>query len=452
LVTGSYKKDLEDTYLKRGKLIQENLLNTVSWKEDRSSTERLGEQVRQLADLSETDINLYDSKGKLIAASQPLIFEAGLLSKLINPDAYTDLEESQARKVLLKEQTGNITFNALYLPLYVNGQRNIIKGFIGLPFFDSEKELDSKLIQLFTTIMNIFTAMFIVFMVLTYVASRALTVPLKLVTQKLKQTTLTGQNEKLDYHSADEIGLLVSEYNNMLLKLEESKKELATREKEAAWREMARQVAHEIKNPLTPMKLSLQYLQKAIAEKRENTELLISKISGTLITQINTLSDIATSFSNFTAMPDLKPEKINIANILRQCADLHQDAGNRIKINIPPGDYCVIADESLMVRTFNNLLINALQAIPVGRLPCVQVSLQKTSSGLVLISVQDNGSGIPPEIQHKVFIPNFSTKFSGSGIGLAVAKRGIETAGGKIWFHTTEAGTTFFIQLPAVPV
>ena len=451
LVTGSYKKDLEDTYNKRGKLIQENFLNNHTWKEHDTNHEGLAEEVRQLADLSETDINLYDSKGKLLYSSQPLIFEAGLLSRFINPEAYATISESQARKVLIQEQAGNIRFNALYLPLPALGNKGQNSGFIGLPFFDSEKELDSKLIEFFTTIMNIFTSMFIVFMILTYVASRALTVPLKLVTQKLKQTTLTGQNEKLDYHSADEIGLLVSEYNNMLLKLEESKKELATREKEAAWREMARQVAHEIKNPLTPMKLSLQYLQKAIAEKRENTEALISKISGTLITQIDTLSDIATSFSNFTTLPDLKPEKINIAHILRRCADLHQDSNNRIQIEIPDGDYEVIADESLMVRTFNNLLINALQAVPAGRKPSIVVSLEKTESDKVIISVQDNGSGIPAEISHKVFIPNFSTKFSGSGIGLAVAKRGIESAGGRIWFNTTEEqGTTFFIQLPAV--
>ncbi|MDQ3289726.1 MAG: HAMP domain-containing histidine kinase [Bacteroidota bacterium] len=451
LVTGSYRRDLEDTYNKRGKLIQENFLNSLNRKGGPNNQERLGDQVRQLADLSETDINLYDSQGKLLYSSQPLIFDAGLLSRYINPEAFVSIEEGQARKVLLQEQAGNIRFNALYLPLYDGGHKDEINAFIGLPFFDSEKELDSKLIELFTTIMNIFTSMFIVFMVLTYIASRALTVPLKLVTQKLKQTTLTGQNETLDYHSADEIGLLVSEYNNMLLKLEESKKELATREKEAAWREMARQVAHEIKNPLTPMKLSLHYLQKAISEKRDNTEALISKISGTLITQINTLSDIATSFSNFTNFPELKPEKINIANVLQQCAELHQDANNRIQIHIPEDDYCVFADESLMVRTFNNLFINALQAIPAGRKPCIWVSLQKTSPDKVLISVQDNGTGIPAEICHKVFLPNFSTKFSGSGIGLAVAKRGIESAGGRIWFHTTEdQGTTFFIQLPAV--
>ena len=300
-----------------------------------------------------------------------------------------------------------------------------------------------------TTIMNIFTAMFIAFIVITNWASRALTVPLKLVTDKLKQTTLTGQNEKLVYQSADEIGLLVNEYNLMLEKLEESKKELATREKEAAWREMARQVAHEIKNPLTPMKLSLQYLQKAIAEKRDNMETLISKISQTLITQIEILSDIATSFSNFTALPELKPERLNISQVLRQSLDLHNNPTEvHLTTEIPEGTFEVIADENILMRSFNNLIINALQAIPSDREPHLKVTLQ-ASRQTVRISFQDNGAGIPADIHHKIFVPNFSTKFTGSGIGLAVVKKGIESSGGRIWFETQEGrGTTFYIELP----
>jgi nitrogen fixation/metabolism regulation signal transduction histidine kinase len=297
--------------------------------------------------------------------------------------------------------------------------------------------------------MNIFTAMFILFLVITNWASRALTVPLKLVTDKLKQTTLNGNNEKLEYHSEDEIGLLVNEYNQMLLKLQESKNELAIREKEAAWREMARQVAHEIKNPLTPMKLSLQYLQKAIAEKRENTEALISKIAQTLITQIEILSDIATSFSNFTALPDLKPERLNLSQVLRQSLDLHNNPAEVcIKADIKAGNYEVIADENILMRSFNNLIINALQAVPADKKPEIMVSLQ-TQDHKASISFRDNGSGIPAEIRHKIFVPNFSTKFTGSGIGLAVVKRGIESAGGRIWFETEEGqGTTFYIELP----
>ena len=178
-------------------------------------------------------------------------------------------------------------------------------------------------------------------------------------------------------------------------------------------------------------------------------EELISKISQTLITQIEILSDIATSFSNFTALPELKPEKLNISQVLRQSLDLHQNPAEvQITTDIPAGTFTVVADENILMRSFNNLIINALQAIPSDREPRLKVTLQ-ASRQTVRISFQDNGAGIPADIHHKIFVPNFSTKFTGSGIGLAVVKKGIESSGGRIWFETQEGrGTTFYIELP----
>jgi signal transduction histidine kinase len=449
LVTASYKKDLMETYEQRGEAVQETLARQLN-ERLLLNKRRLENMVAEIAAISETDINLYDRHGQLLVTSQPLIFEAGLFSKLVNPKAYAAISERQALRVLLQEQTGNLSFNAVYLPLRDEDNPAELMGFIGIPFFDSEKELDLKLIELITTTMNIFTVMFIIFMVLTFFASRTLTVPLRMLADKLKRTSLTGKNEMLAYEGADEIGMLVNEYNRMLLTLEQNKQDLAMQEKEAAWREMARQVAHEIKNPLTPMKLSLQYLQKAISEKKPNTEQLIEKISHTLITQINILSDIATSFSNFTNMPEPKAEPMDIAAALHKAADLHNDPATAVlKKCIPNEEVIVKADESLMVRTFNNLLLNAIQAVPNTRKPHIEVKLERKKDKEVLISIHDNGSGIPEEIRGKVFIPNFSTKYTGSGIGLAVAKRGIENAGGRIWFESEEGrGTTFFIALP----
>ena len=410
------------------------------------------------------------------------------------------LREHNRQRALLTEQAGTLSFNALYLPVRAAVGESVVAdlaghslghgaadahrvagsgptplqpddastaedtamptgpilGYVGIPFFDSEKELNTKLTELFTTILNIFTLMFLLFLGLAFVAARQLTAPLKLITEKLTQTTLTGENELLDYRSSDdEIGLLVREYNAMLTKLEASKRELAAQEKEAAWREMARQVAHEIKNPLTPMKLSLQFLQKAIAERRANAEELIGRIAQTLITQIDVLSDIATSFSTFTNLPAMRPERLDAAAILRRCAALHQPdtEDGALELHLPPdaetGRYVVFADENLLVRTFNNLLINARQAVPDGREPHIQVSLEAVGAGSVRVAIRDNGAGIPEEVRDKVFVPNFTTKASGSGIGLAVAKRGIESAGGKIWFETeVDKGTNFFIELP----
>ncbi len=462
-VISSYRRDLHRNYERRGRIALESLLRRRDLLTD--STGRasgydpaLTGLVYNVAALTETDLNLYNAQGKLLVSSQPLIFEAGLLGPLLNPQAIVALRERGLSRALLTERAGSLSFSALYMPVRMPSSSGAVAGpvlgYVGIPFFDSQKELDSKLTELFTTILNIFTLMGLLFLVLAFLATRQLTAPLKLLTERLKRTTLTGQNEMLDYRSSDdEIGLLVREYNAMLSKLEASKRELATQEKEAAWREMARQVAHEIKNPLTPMKLSLQYLQKAIDERRPNAEALISRISQTLITQIDVLSDIATSFSTFTNLPTMRPERLDVAAVLQHCADLFQeqdgDDHGELHLALPADRPCtVFADESLLVRTFNNLLLNAKQAVPPGRIPRQEVGL-RCSPGKVLITIADNGSGIAEDVRDKVFRPNFTTKATGSGIGLAVAKRGIESAGGSIWFETVEdEGTTFFIELP----
>ena len=499
----SYKRDLARTYERRGQLALESLRRQRHLLADSTARPTLAALAKNVAALTETDLNLYDAHGELLASSQPLIFDAGLLGPLLNPQAVVALREQNRPRALLTERAGSLSFNSLYLPVRAGaGERVVadlaghalgrgrlagrptkagkylvrspfddddgssademamptgpILGYVGIPFFDSEKALNNKLTELFNTILNIFTLMFLLFLGLAYVAARQLTAPLTLITEKLTQTTLTGENELLDYRSSDdEIGLLVREYNTMLTKLEASKRELAAQEKEAAWREMARQVAHEIKNPLTPMKLSLQFLQKAIEERRPNSEELIARISQTLITQIDVLSDIATSFSTFTNLPAMRPERLDVAEVLRRCAGLHQPdaADGALGLHLPPdaetGRYTVYADESLLVRTFNNLLINARQAVPADRAPHIDVSLVYAGAGKVRVAIRDNGAGIPDEVREKVFVPNFTTKETGSGIGLAVARRGIESAGGKIWFETRVGeGTDFFIELP----
>ena len=456
-VTSGYRRDMHRTYERRGRIALESLLRRRELLADTATAPALTALARNVAALTETDLNLYNAQGKLLASSQPLIFENGLLGPLVNPQAVADLRERGVARTLLTERTGSLSFQTLYVPVREPGPvAGPLLGYVGIPFFDSQKELDGKLTELFTTSLNIFTFMFGVFLALALVAARQLTAPLRLLAQRLQRTSLTGQNEVLDYAAPadDEIGLLVREYNTMLGKLEDSKRELATQEKEAAWREMARQVAHEIKNPLTPMKLSLQYLQKAIAERRANTEELIGRIAQTLITQIDVLSDIATSFSTFTNLPAMRPERLDVVAVLRQCADLFRqqdgDEPGDLHLRLPPdGTYVVFADESLLVRTFNNLLLNARQAAVPGRAPHQQVAVAASGADKVLISLTDNGSGIADDVQDKVFRPNFTTKATGSGIGLAVARRGIESAGGRIWFETAVGeGTTFFIELP----
>ncbi len=452
LVTNSYREDLIRGYTDQGDFIRKSLMNSTLSGSGTDAPDSLVQRVNRLAVLAQTELNVYNASGELQIASQPALFEAGVISTRLNPKAYSALKNQGLNRMLLREQAGTLPYNTLYLPLR-SSPHQAPTGYLAIPFFDSEKDLNTKLIQLITTILNIFTIFFLVFVVLGYVATRALTVPLQLLTERLKRTTLTGSNEKLVYKSSDEIGLLVQEYNHMLQKLEESKQELALKEKEAAWKEMARQVAHEIKNPLTPMKLSLQYLRKAMKDGRSNLEELVDKISITMITQIDVLSDIATSFSNFTSMPDLKMEPLEVTGLLKRAADLHLNPKQHyIKLLFPEQPVTVLADENHLVRIFNNLLLNALQAVPSSKTPEVSIEVEVRDDKWVLISIRDNGAGIPEDVQPKIFLPNFSTKYTGSGIGLAVVKKGVEAFGGSIWFETEEeTGTTFFLKLPVLP-
>jgi nitrogen fixation/metabolism regulation signal transduction histidine kinase len=240
----------------------------------------------------------------------------------------------------------------------------------------------------------------------------------------------------------------------MLLNLESSKKALAQSEKESAWREMAKQVAHEIKNPLTPMKLTLQQLERRMQSdhiSKENLQRMLQRTISSLLQQIDTLSDIATSFSTFAKMPSPRLAPFDIADTLRNIIELHRSQNKKVFFltNIAPGTFKVMGDDRLTGRILTNLILNAIQAVPEERTPQIMVSLYRTENNMIRIEVRDNGSGIPEEIRKRIFTPSFTTKASGSGIGLAVAKRGIEQMNGRIWFESKEGeGTCFFIELP----
>jgi two-component system, NtrC family, nitrogen regulation sensor histidine kinase NtrY len=280
--------------------------------------------------------------------------------------------------------------------------------------------------------------------------SKNLTLPFKLLTQKLKTTNLEN-NEPMYWDSKDEIGLLVNEYNNMLFKLEASKKVLASTEKESAWREMAKQVAHEIKNPLTPMKLTLQHLLRLDQEGKLDDQQKLRKSLETLIHQVDALSGIASSFSTFAKMPLPKNELMNFKTVLMQVLELFKN-DKRVQIDFLDDSYTeeiiIMGDDKLFGRVIANLIINGIQAIEPGKFPLIKIWLWMTEQS-VFLEIADNGKGIPKELKDKIFIPNFSTKSTGSGLGLAIAKSGVETAGGKIWFDTEVGkGTTFYLTFP----
>ncbi|MEO1052588.1 MAG: HAMP domain-containing sensor histidine kinase [Bacteroidota bacterium] len=456
LINSSSKRQLRGNYLRKATNVANNLskgLNSYLTSPQAEVEDRQDDFARQLASMSEferVDINIFDLDGHLIDTSQPLIYENDLLSNYINPEAFAYIKEQDQGRIITNESVGELNYNSTYVEM--RGDADQLIGVLSIPFFEYEKRLETQQIDVLSTIMNVFTVIFIIFLIVSYFVSKWLTFPLRFITQKLRKTTLAEFNEPLNWDSADEIGLMVGEYNRMVNNLEQSKRALAKSEKESAWREMAQQVAHEIKNPLTPMKLTLQQLDRMLRDRSENGENLATKPINTLLHQIETLDGIATSFSSFAKMPIPENERFELVSLVKKTVNLHNNTVSApIKTDIERSKVYVRGDEKLTGRILSNLIINAYQSEEENKALQIDLILSVTANRKVLIEVRDNGCGIDEEHRNKVFIPQFSTKDTGSGIGLAIAKHGIEHAGGKIWFETeTGEGTSFFVELPLV--
>jgi len=275
--------------------------------------------------------------------------------------------------------------------------------------------------------------------------------PLQLIRNRFSSLNLGRANEKISYSRKDELGDLINDYNLMVDKLAESAEKLARSERESAWREMARQVAHEIKNPLTPMKLSIQHLRKSWDDKTPDWGNRLEKTTQTLIQQIDSLAAIATAFSDFAKLPTPSNKKTELTAILRNTLSLfNQNPDVNFSFTLPDKDCFVFADEKQLSRVFINLFNNAVQAIPPKHKGLVEIKLINIGDRH-RIEITDNGTGIEEVQKSKIFSPNFTTKSGGMGLGLAMVKNIIDSAGGEITFTPgKETGTTFIIELPAM--
>jgi two-component system, NtrC family, nitrogen regulation sensor histidine kinase NtrY len=307
------------------------------------------------------------------------------------------------------------------------------------------------ILEYLSTLLNVYIFLFILAVSISIAISNSIVRPLSELTSRIRQFKLGGQNPKLEWNSNDEVGVLIKHFNEMSHKLSESANIIARTERDTAWREMAKQVAHEIKNPLTPMKLSIQYLQRAIESDPENAKPLIKKISATLIEQINNLSQIAGEFSNFATLPKASNEKIILNEVVEHIHDLFRKRDDMdIMMTEPIEDIYVYADRNHLVRILNNIVKNATQAIPEGKRGKIELKLLK-SEKFAIVRISDNGIGISEDMREKVFTPNFTTKSSGTGLGLAISANMIDSMNGRIYFESIPGeGSKFFIELPLV--
>jgi two-component system nitrogen regulation sensor histidine kinase NtrY len=444
LTSKSSQQQLNDEYLNKSKIFSEQMVDYISPPGELESSTVLENRLTELAKLSDLDANIYYPSGVLMATSQPLIFESNLLSPYVNAQAFERIAKGD-NLFIESEQVGSLNYFVSYAVLK-SSQTGKLVGILGIPFFQSAYLLEKIQSVILINILNIFAFIFIVLLLLSYVVADRLTFPLRFITQSLRKTSLNNSNTPLTWPAEDEIGLMVKEYNSMLYKLSESKNELEQTQREKAWREIAQQVAHEIKNPLTPMKLTLQQLERSL-QTGANTPEKTSKAIAALLGQVDTLNEIASSFSGFVKMPAPVIQSLEIISTVKRTIDLHSPTGE-ITFRTTVKEAWVMGDIQLLSRTFSNIILNALQAGKPGQSIQVIITIELIN-GFCRIVFKDNGKGIEPQIADRVFIPHFSTKKTGSGLGLAIAKQAIEQMSGRIWFETqVNKGTSFYIELP----
>jgi two-component system, NtrC family, nitrogen regulation sensor histidine kinase NtrY len=439
-----------DNLIKKQKLVLSSLEYYIEKKAQEGSNElpsNLGTELATLAEIQGIDINIFSLEGNLLLSSQPGVFGNGLVSRKINPVANFNLSELRTERYILDEAIGKLIYKSVYVP--IRSKKGEAVAILNLPYFAQKETLRSELSNLMVALVNVYVLLLLVSILLAVIVSSSITRPLANISQKFSMVNLDAKNEPIQWEANDEIGVLVKEYNKMILQIEESASIMAQSERESAWREMAKQIAHEIKNPLTPMKLGIQHLQRAIQERPDEVNELATKVSKTMIEQIENLAEIANAFSSFAKMPAANKEVVNLVEILQNVVDLFQQSKETVlSFNKPLNEALIYADKNQLLSVFNNLVKNALQATEEKM--DAKVHIELALEGLnYKIKITDNGLGIAEDKKHKVFVPNFTTKSSGTGLGLAISKQIVENNRGVIWFESMENnGATFYVTLP----
>ena len=409
------------------------------------------------------DLNLYQN-GQLVATSRPRLIRDRLVEMRLPLEAYRALHHEAERFVTVEEHYGTLSYATGFRALVdARGAPQVV---LSSPTLPEQERIKEERARTLAYLFGALLVLLVIVMMTALVLARALTKPIARLREGLEAVGEGRFTRRLPVDTRDEIGELVETFNDMREQLAESRRQLAQQEREMAWREMARQVAHEIKNPLTPMKLSVQHLRRAFDravpadgadDAPERFATLFKRITSTLIEQIDALARIANEFSSFARLPNRVPEPLDLNEVIREATSLMQEEADiAIELDLHPKPLVVEADQEELRRIYINLIKNAIEAIPPERAGRIAITTelrppQNGEAPQVFSTVDDNGSGIPDELRDKIFQPNFSTKTSGTGLGLAIAKRSIEELGGAIGFETTEGeGTTFWMRLPQV--
>lgn len=455
LVTGAisyvhYKKENEQYHRERLRRKEKTVLEAISYhlhdqpvrgQKTDSIVRLFSDKICELADINRMDINIFSLDGELLISSSPTLHEENLLPRRI-PNALLQQMSNEQNRVLVQQQTDSVTFLSTYSKI-TNSKKEPI-AVINLPYFDVNDYHREDLATFLWSLGQIYLILFLTAVLLAYLLSNYITHSLKEVGEKIKNTRLSENNPRIEWPYQDEIGTLMEEYNRMLEMLEKSAQKLAQQERQAAWSQMARQVAHEIKNPLTPMRLNVQHLQRQL---RTDEPEKLRQFAESMIEQIDILSNIASTFSSFAALPEMQFSCINPREAALKVARMY--AGRNIAVK-GAEHLRIKADKEQLTRALNNIINNALQAIPEGKAEKIVITVEQQNEE-VHLHISDNGVGIAPEQIEKIFEPRFTTKSGGMGLGLAMVKSMITSFGGRVSCHSTLGeGTVITLVLPLV--
>ena len=398
--------------------------------------------ILEMADVHNLEFELYSKEGVLLKSSTAVTGVRGtttLDQKIVeyfkNEDASRYVEDD--KNISYFKSSYNLVYNFNNEPL----------GLIYIPYFADDTSSKQELSEFLIRLGFVHGNMILIAFIIAYFISNFVTKSLDSIGETIKKTNLQNQNTKINIkNTPKEVVALIDSYNTMIDELKSSAVKLAKSERETAWREMAKQVAHEIKNPLTPMRLSIQTFERGFSKGQEFSKQRIKEFSDSLIQQIDTMSSIATAFSDFAEMPEPKKEQLNVVEVVELAIDIFNK--DHITFKFSSKKIQANFDRTQLIRVITNLLKNAFQAIPENRTPKIEVNIFENNDD-VNISISDNGYGISKADTEKIFEPSFTTKSSGMGLGLSMIKSIITAYNGNITFSSkSNVGTTFNINFP----
>ena len=425
--------------------IELELINKTTYAVNTKNLPRIFQKrIYEISSINKLNITIYNLEGRLLKTSFGNVFE-NIDNVPLTEVILTELSQNSNHRVFKNKEIEGTSFQTSYS--YIEDPKFKRIGILELQFTQDNSEIEQELKEFIYRLSLVYLLMFLVAISFAYFLSSYITRSIKIISDKMQKTRLNERNEKIILNNtSSEIGILVDAYNNMIDQLEESAARLAKSEREQAWREMAKQVAHEIKNPLTPMRLSVQSFERKFNPKDENIKEKLAEYSQTLIQQIDVMSAIASAFSDFAKMPTQKKEEIEVISVVKLALDIFNEKS--VKYQTKEVELYAFLDKTQLIRIVTNLVKNALQATENQENPLINIEVISEGSTIKII-VSDNGKGISAEVKDLIFEPKFTTKSSGMGLGLPMIKNIIEAYDGIISFTSNEGvGTVFTVVLP----